>query len=82
MLQCDSHLSGCDRLDCAHHLLRISKYGTRLPVSDSWNFVLSARDIPAAKEGKAESYVCIGYDQDAKITKIAFQPNGNLLVCS
>jgi hypothetical protein len=32
------------------------------------------------KDGTIESYVCMGYDQDARVMCLAFQPSGTLLV--
>ena len=38
------------------------------------------RDISAVKDGKVESFVCMGYEQGARVTCLAFQAAGSLLV--
>jgi hypothetical protein len=38
------------------------------------------RDVLDIKDGKIESYVCIGFNQGAQVTCLAFQPSGTLLV--
>jgi hypothetical protein len=40
----------------------------------------SRRDISAVKDGKVESFVCMGYEQGACVTCLAFQAAGSLLV--
>jgi hypothetical protein len=42
--------------------------------------LLSCRDISAVKDGKVESFVCMGYEQGARVTCLAFQSAGSLLV--
>jgi hypothetical protein len=32
------------------------------------------------KDGKVESFVCMGYEQGARVTCLAFQASGSLLV--
>jgi hypothetical protein len=34
------------------------------------------------KDGKVESFVCMGYEQGASVTCLAFQAHGSLLVSS
>lgn len=42
---------------------------------------VQAWDIVAAKEGRLDSgYVCIGFEMGAKVSCLAFQPDGPLLV--
>lgn len=41
---------------------------------------LCFRDVLDIHDGKIESYVCIGFNQGAKVTCLAFQPSGTLLV--
>ncbi|KAF6253286.1 hypothetical protein COO60DRAFT_431878 [Scenedesmus sp. NREL 46B-D3] len=36
-------------------------------------------DISAVKDGKVESFVCMGYEQGARVTCLAFQASGSLL---
>jgi hypothetical protein len=42
--------------------------------------LVSCRDISAVKDGKVESFVCMGYEQGARVTCLAFQSSGSLLV--
>jgi hypothetical protein len=38
-------------------------------------------DVAAAKEGRADTnYACVGFEEGAAVTAVAFQPNGTLLV--
>lgn len=38
------------------------------------------RDVLDIHDGKIESYVCIGFNQGAQVTCLAFHPSGKLLV--
>jgi hypothetical protein len=42
--------------------------------------LLLYRDVSAVKDGKVESYVCMGYEQGARVTCLAFEAAGSLLV--
>lgn len=42
--------------------------------------VCCSRDVLSPKDGQIESYVCIGFEQGAIVTCLAFQPSGPLLV--